>query len=209
MCVKTCGAGYYMARNQRECLPCNKMCATCFDDTQYCLTPKTGKAEFMGRFYDSCPTGMVKTPTTVGESTWDACSCSLDCATDSCFIEEEMHEEFCYACKNDTYWSFEEIGKCYSATKKCPASLTTPWGDVLPVYPDGRDATDKICSFKCPSGTYKNLLGGSTNENNTCVGDCTDKTIVTNWNNLLHVVDTWSYSCKDINEGCSFGFGLK
>lgn len=158
------------------------MCATCFDETDMCLTPKTGNVEFMGKFYSTCPEGMVSTPTIVGGSSWNVCSCSTDCAADSCFIQEDYHEEFCYTCANNTYWNFEEIGKCYSAAKKCPATITTPWGEVLPVYPDGRDETNLICSFKCPSGTYKNLLGGSTNENTTCVADCTDKTLVTNWN---------------------------
>jgi hypothetical protein len=125
---------------------------------------------------------MVSTMTTFGENKWNVCSCSVDCTANSCFIEEESHEEFCYACKNNTYWHFTEIGKCYSATTKCPASLTTPWGEILPVYPDGREPTAKVCSFKCPSGTYKNMLGGSTNENTTCVADCTNKTLVTNWN---------------------------
>lgn len=156
------------------------MCKTCFDDTPYCLTPKDGKVQFLGRFYDSCPSGMTKSK--LGSDTFDTCACSPNCATDSCFIDEEEFEEYCFTCKDNTYYNFFEIGKCYKSTEGCPVSVTSPNGEVLPVYPDGRDRTNKICSFKCPSGTFKNLLGGSTNENTTCVTDCTNKTVVTNWN---------------------------
>jgi len=68
------------------------MCKTCYDDSDYCLTPKANKAEFMGKFYSSCPEDMVATETTVGDDTWDVCSCSLDCAADSCFIDDDSHE---------------------------------------------------------------------------------------------------------------------
>lgn len=126
-----------------------------------------------------------------------------------CFIDEESNEQFCFECKNSTFFNFEEIGRCYSATDGCPGTVTTPNGEILPVFPDARDLENKMCSFNCPSGTFRNELGGSTNENNTCVVDCTDVLVVTNWNDAIHVVDYQAEACVTVREGCSFGYGLE